>query len=387
MNHTCQHCNTVFWSNSSQRKYCSIGCRSVASRMNKPCKRCGKIIENKHSVSLKNRIYCGRECTKLARRGTRLSDEWRDALSQGRKNSDKCKGPNLYNWKGGEGTALERFRMHNTNRRNKIKLKLDRLFIMSLLVCQESKCFYCNNSMENYKSIEHLTPVAIGGDNQNYNLVWSCKSCNSMKSKKSLEDYAVKTGNISWVDKWEQLYTSALMVIKRYKSMHQLRKISDLKKLEDNPRSITDKSFQKLKKSIKNNPDYFEARPLILSNRTGELVIIAGNQRYEAAVALRHTHVPTFLIPNLTEEREREIIIRDNVNNGEWDHDILSSQWDQIKLEEWGVDVPIEEVDTPQIQEESQAFSSKIVVEHTDPSVLMELYTELEKRDFVCTLK
>ena len=59
------------------------------------------------------------------------------------------------------------------------------------------------------------------------------------------------------------------------------RKLEELKKLENNPRTISDEQLDKLKESIRNNPDYFEARPIILSDRTGELIIIAGNQRYQ----------------------------------------------------------------------------------------------------------
>jgi len=42
-------------------------------------------------------------------------------------------------------------------------------------------------------------------------------------------------------------------------------KIKDLKKLPNNPRIIKDKDFKILCKSIKDNPKYFEARPIILS--------------------------------------------------------------------------------------------------------------------------
>jgi len=118
------------------------------------------------------------------------------------------------------------------------------------------------------------------------------------------------------------------------------RKIKDLKLLERNPRTITAEDFSRLKKSIKDNADYFEARPLILSDRTGELIILAGNQRYKAAVALRMKEVPTFLIPNLTEEREKEITIRDNVSNGRWDWETIANEWDLGHLEDWGVYLP-----------------------------------------------
>lgn len=78
------------------------------------------------------------------------------------------------------------------------------------------------------------------------------------------------------------------------------RQLANLKKLANNPRTITKKDMNRLKKSVAENRDYFEARPIILSDRTGELVIIAGNQRYEAAKALKIDKVPTFLLSGST---------------------------------------------------------------------------------------
>ena len=138
----------------------------------------------------------------------------------------------------------------------------------------------------------------------------------------------------------------------------EYRKLSELKKLSNNPRIIKKDDMERLKKSIKNNPDYFEARPIILSNRTGELVILAGNQRYEAAKALK---VPTFLLEGLTEDREREIIIRDNVSNGDWDMDALANEWDIDLLQEWGVEEikPFKEIveDEPAPVDEENTYS------------------------------
>lgn len=129
----------------------------------------------------------------------------------------------------------------------------------------------------------------------------------------------------------------------------EYRPIKDLKELPGNPRTIKKDQFEKLKQSIKDNADYFEARPIILSDRTGELVILAGNQRYKAAKAIGLKEVPTILLPNLTEKREKEIIIRDNVENGDWDMDALANEWDASQLEEWGVEVP--EVKIPEDQD------------------------------------
>lgn len=142
------------------------------------------------------------------------------------------------------------------------------------------------------------------------------------------------------------------------------RKLTELKKLPNNPRTIKKDDMERLKKSIKDNPDYFEARPIILSNRTGELVILAGNQRYEAAKALKMNEVPTFLLEGLTEAREREIIIRDNVSNGDWDMDALANEWDTQELTDWGLDLdwdePKQEVvedEAPEVNESEPADS------------------------------
>lgn len=115
------------------------------------------------------------------------------------------------------------------------------------------------------------------------------------------------------------------------------RKIESLSKLENNPRTITPEDMERLKESISNNPDYLEAHPIVLSDRTGELVIIDGNQRYEACVQLGMNEVPTALLHGLTEEREKEIIIRANVNNGKWDLSKLFD-WDYSDLMDWGVE-------------------------------------------------
>lgn len=151
------------------------------------------------------------------------------------------------------------------------------------------------------------------------------------------------------------------------KAQVEYKPIASLKELPGNPRTISKAQFEKLKKSLQDNADYFEARPLILSDRTGELVILAGNQRYKAAKALKMEQVPTITLHGLTEEREREIIIRDNVNNGAWDFDALANEWEPNQLEEWGVELPIDlkaqteiiEDEAPE-PDESQPAKSKL---------------------------
>lgn len=104
----------------------------------------------------------------------------------------------------------------------------------------------------------------------------------------------------------------------------EMRRICDLVLLDNNPRKITKAELKKLEDSIRAN-GFWMHRPIALSDRTGKLVILAGNQRFKAAKKVGLKEVPTLLYHNPTEEEEVEIITRDNINNGEWDFDILNT--------------------------------------------------------------
>lgn len=114
------------------------------------------------------------------------------------------------------------------------------------------------------------------------------------------------------------------------------RKLSDIKRNPKNPRKGTKEAVAKLAESIKANPQFFEARPILLSDRTGELVMIAGERRSEAAILLGMETAPTILISGLTEEQEDEILIKDNTHAGVWDEKKLA-QWEKGQLQGWGV--------------------------------------------------
>ena len=119
------------------------------------------------------------------------------------------------------------------------------------------------------------------------------------------------------------------------------RKLSDMVLLNNNPRKISAKEMKRLVESIRIN-GFWKHRPITLSDRNGQLVIIAGNQRYKASKKLKLSTVPTILYCNISEEQEKEIILRDNVNNGEFDFDVLKTDdiWSDIDFDHIGIDLP-----------------------------------------------
>lgn len=75
---------------------------------------------------------------------------------------------------------------------------------------------------------------------------------------------------------------------------------SDIDDSEDgNPRKIVKKNFERLKQSITDNPDFFEARPVLLNRVDGVLKIIGGHQRLKAAKSLGMQHVPCYIFEGL----------------------------------------------------------------------------------------
>ena len=170
----------------------------------------------------------------------------------------------------------------------------------------------------------------------------------------------------------------------------EIRKIKDLVLLKNNPRKIDKDNLEKLKTSITNNPDYFKARPVILSNRTGKLIVIAGNMRIKACQELGITECPTYLLENLTEDREKEIIIRDNISNGEWDYDLLDS-YNINDLNEWGLDI---EQETDKLFKEELDIINKEINKNYNVLIIFndkeekqkEIYDDLTKQGYKCQL-
>lgn len=214
MIYSCQTCNKDFESKKGCKtrtpKFCSKKCYAESLKLNIKCKLCGLIIINKHSVSIKNRVYCSKECQSKARKNIPLSNSWKKALSIGRKKSEKCKGENLYNWKGGKETETIRLKQSFYKRKKALTKNISIDFLKKVLIAQKNKCFFCEDTLIDYKAIEHLTPVSRGGDNDNYNLVYSCKSCNSKKRQNTLEEFAIKNKRFDWLDKFDIIYASAI---------------------------------------------------------------------------------------------------------------------------------------------------------------------------------
>lgn len=126
--------------------------------------------------------------------------------------------------------------------------------------------------------------------------------------------------------------------------------IDKIKINPNNPRFIKDEKFKSLVKSLIELPVMTELREIVVDE---DNVIIGGNMRYRAAKEAGWKEIPTKVFTRamadennkLTNQSKtyeqycKEIMVKDNISGGEWDWELLSSQFEKEELEDWGFDI------------------------------------------------
>ena len=161
-------------------------------------------------------------------------------------------------------------------------------------------------------------------------------------------------------------------------------KLSEIKINPNNPRLIKDDKFKKLVQSVKDFPEMLEIRPIVVN---ADMVVLGGNMRLKACKEAGIKEVPIIIADNLTEEQQREFLIKDNVSGGEWDWEVLANEWDSEELTEWGLDIPsFEPLKEPEDIGDSFETKLRIEVILTDEKTQELLYNELISRNYECRL-
>ena len=145
-------------------------------------------------------------------------------------------------------------------------------------------------------------------------------------------------------------------------------KISEIKPNPNNPRLIKDDKFAKLVKSVKEFPEMLTIRPIVVNS---DMIILGGNMRFKACKEAGLKEIPVIIAEGLTEQQQKEFLIKDNVSGGEWDWNMLANEWDVEQITEWGLDIPNFEVDQV-LEAEEDDFDATLPEE--PKTVLGDLY-------------
>lgn len=139
----------------------------------------------------------------------------------------------------------------------------------------------------------------------------------------------------------------------------EIIKIDFIKVNPNNPRLIKDDKFKKLVKSIKEFPEMLNIRPIVVNK---DMIVLGGNMRLKACKEAGLKEVPIIIADNLTEEQQREFLIKDNVSGGEWDWEVLANEWNSEELEAWGLDIPVFEIEEEEEKEQNKKLSDRFII-------------------------
>lgn len=114
--------------------------------------------------------------------------------------------------------------------------------------------------------------------------------------------------------------------------------------LPANPRKWTQREVERIAASLQETPELLEARPLVVVPNGSKYVVLGGNLRLAGIKHNQGTTAPCAVMPDDTSAAKlKEIVIKDNSSFGEWDFDLLTTEWDDMPLDDWGVKLSIGE--------------------------------------------
>ena len=215
----CAQCGTDMWlpaSKVGEYKRCGIECNAAYRRderetRKRECKTCGSAFYPRQN-QLRNGcgLYCSQKCNTAARDAilsheSAIKGKATMAEKRARGEINYRFGPDNPSWKGGaqearlrrrdsgkEAESLRRYRRENpdkvrefTARRAGRKLgKLPYGTIPSIKTMQRNKCAICKVSIAQAYHVDHIVPLARGGQHARNNIQLLCPPCNLHKSSR-----------------------------------------------------------------------------------------------------------------------------------------------------------------------------------------------------------
>ena len=109
--------------------------------------------------------------------------------------------------------------------------------------------------------------------------------------------------------------------------------VEDLVVAEYNPRTLSNKKLEDIKDSI---TKFGFVDPVVINEHPDRKnVIVGGHQRVKVARKMGMEKVPAVFV-KLSFDDEKELNIRLNKNQGDWDYSLLKDQFNEEQLVDWG---------------------------------------------------
>jgi hypothetical protein len=138
-----------------------------------------------------------------------------------------------------------------------------------------------------------------------------------------------------------------------------------------------------------------EKRPMVcVTDIDGKIYPLGGNMRLKALQELDYKDIPdnwVVMADDWTEEKRKEFVIKDNIGYGEWDWDDIANNWDEIQINDWGLDIPnftTKEIDEKETKDLSDSIQSlyRIEIICEDEMEQEQTYNKLIELNYTCRL-
>jgi hypothetical protein len=150
-----------------------------------------------------------------------------------------------------------------------------------------------------------------------------------------------------------------------------------------NPRFIRDDNFRALVEDMDKDPKMIELKEPWVFPLDGKYVVFAGNMRFRAAKDLKRKTIPCKVVSaDSTAKEIRGWAIKDNIERGEHDVDLLANEWDLEELGGWGYQLPVwensQDLDYSVLDDEE----AQRQVDEMSNEVKKAIQIEFEKEDY-----
>jgi len=165
-------------------------------------------------------------------------------------------------------------------------------------------------------------------------------------------------------------------------------KTNKLKFNPNNPRKCSKDKLEKLMRSIESFPEMMKLRPIVYDPET--MYVLGGNQRLAAIRKLGMKEIPNewaIAATDLTPEQQKEFVLRDNVQFGDWDFEVLSAEFGEFDLEEMGMDIPEkDEENLVEIKNKEIESIFSIIINFENEESLQIAFEKLQKEGYQCQI-
>lgn len=93
-------------------------------------------------------------------------------------------------WNNSKAGKESNQKRHGRRRAKKNSVKNEQINLKIVMLAQSNTCLGCNTSFDLIKpTLDHIIPISKGGPHSQANVQFLCKSCNSRKGTKSMQEF------------------------------------------------------------------------------------------------------------------------------------------------------------------------------------------------------